>query len=280
MAARRRRPARARLVTLSSDVGAAYAAQMKAVLAERLPPGRCVDLAHDLRAHDIPEAAFVVRAMAERFPAGTVHLVVVDPGVGGSRAPIVIACRDGSRLVGPDNGVLAPLAESLGGGTAYRLDPARLGVHERVGTTFDGRDLFAPAAALLAAGRSPSSLGTRTTLTPAGGAAPRRTAEGAQGTVAHVDRFGNLISDVPSRWLPTTASRVLVRLGRTRRPLPVVRSYEAAGPGRLAVLRSSFGRLEIARSGGRAAEGLGARVGTRLEFRWRATHDARRRRKR
>ncbi len=86
---------RARLVTLTSDVGAAYAAQMKGKLLSSLPPGRVVDLVHDLPAHGVEEAAFVLRAMATTFPAGTVHVVVVDPGVGGRRNQIVLVCRDG-----------------------------------------------------------------------------------------------------------------------------------------------------------------------------------------
>lgn len=262
------RRARTRTVTLSSDVGAAYAAQMKAVLARSVPPGSVVDLAHDLRPHDIAEAAFVVRAMAERFPAGSVHVVVVDPGVGGTRAPVAVACRDGSRVVGPDNGVLVLLVDALGGGTAYRLDPARLRGPERVGTTFDGRDLFAPAAALLALGTEPKALGTRTSLTRPSRVPPRRSAGAAAGSVAHIDRFGNVITDVPSDWVPSGVASLDVRVGRTSRRLPRVTSYEAAGHGRAAVLGSSFGTLEIAVAGGRAADPLRAVVGAPVAFRW------------
>ena len=115
---------RKRLVTLTTDVGAAYAAQMKGVLARALPPGTVVDLVLDLRPHAIEEAAFLLRHMAPTFPPGTVHVAVVDPGVGGRRAPIAVACREGSFLVGPDNGVLGPLAEVLGVRRVVRLEPA------------------------------------------------------------------------------------------------------------------------------------------------------------
>jgi len=267
--ARARRPARPRLVTLSSDLGAAYAAQVKAVLAHELPMGQVVDLSHDLRPHDVGEAGFVVRAMAERFPAGSVHLVVVDPGVGGSRAPVAVACRDGSVLIGPDNGVLIPLATALGGGVGYRIDPRRLRVRFRVGTTFDGRDLFAPAAARVASGSRPERLGPRTTLYRPRERPARRTASGAEGVVVHVDRFGNLITDVRTEWVPSSATRIEVRLGRRKLSVPWVRSYEAGARGRPVALGSSFGSLEVAIPCGRAADRLGASVGTRVRFAWR-----------
>jgi S-adenosyl-L-methionine hydrolase (adenosine-forming) len=254
---------------------------MKAVLARGLPPGRIVDLAHDLRPQGIVEASFLVRAMAERFPAGSVHVVVVDPGVGGARLPLVVACRDGSFLVGPDNGVLVPLADALGGGTAYRLVPERLNAAPRVGTTFDGRDLFSPAAVALSRGIPPRRLGSPTTLTRPPALEPRRRATGAEGAVVHVDRFGNLITNVPTDWVRPGSSSVGVRAGRVRRRLPLVRSYEAAGRGRLAVLGSSFGTLEIAVTGARASDRVGLEVGRRIAFSWSAggARPARRNRK-
>lgn len=267
--ARRRARRRAALVTLTSDVGAAYAAQMMGVLLRRLPPGRVVDLVHDLPPHRVEEAAFVLRAAATTFPAGTVHCVVVDPGVGGSRAPIVIACREGSYLVGPDNGVLYPLAMALGLEAAYRIDPRRLGRAPRVGTTFDGRDLFAPAAAALAAGLPPQRLGPRTRLTARPFARPTTTDRGARGKVVHVDRFGNLITNIPSDWLPADAYGATVTLGHARRRRAArVSSYEALRTGALGLLASSFGSLELAVREGRADHKLGTDVGAPVRFTW------------
>ncbi len=269
-----RRSRRPRLVSLSSDVGSAYAAQMKAVLFGTLAPDRVVELAHDLPAHGVREAAFVVRAMAERFPAGTVHLVVVDPGVGGRRAPIIVACREGSRLVGPDNGVLAPLARALGGGTAYRIDPARvIAARARVGTTFDGRDLFAPVAAALANDESPRRLGPRVRPTELELPTARRGRGSALGQIVHVDHFGNLISNIPTAWLPRGARRVGVQLRRGRvRRLPRVTSYEALGRGRAGILGSSFGTIELSVAEGRAAERFGARVEDAVRVEWARHH--------
>jgi S-adenosyl-L-methionine hydrolase (adenosine-forming) len=260
---------RHRLVTLTSDLGWAYAAQMKAVLARALPPGRIVDLAHDLPAHAIAEAAFVARAMARSFPAGTVHVVVVDPGVGGRRAPIVIDCSDGSRLVGPDNGVLYPLAQALGLGPAYRIDPARLGGAPRVGTTFDGRDVFAPAAARLARRTPPSALGPPVTPQPYSVPEATLTARGALGEVVHIDRFGNLITNIPSTWVPRSSDHLFVTVGPSRsRRLRWAASYEELGPGQLGAIGSSFGSVEAAMANGSAADRWGARVGHRVRLRW------------
>lgn len=264
----RRGPTR-RLVTLTSDVGWAYAAQMKGVLLRSLAAERVVDLTHDLPAHAVDEAAFVLEAMAEPFPPGTVHLCVVDPGVGGRRAPIAIACRDGSFLVGPDNGVLAPLAERLGVRRAVRIDPARVGPRYRVGRTFDGRDLFAPAAALLAQGTPLGRVGTPASLHRLKLPRPRAAAGEWVGEVVHVDRFGNLITNVDSSSLPRRVPRYLVKVGRrAARSLPFASSYEALGKGHLGLLPSSFGSLEVSVAQGSAARRLGARVGTKVRIRW------------
>ncbi len=250
---------------------------MKAVLIHAVEPGRIVDLAHDLRPHAVAEAAFVVRAMGERFPRGTVHVVVVDPGVGGRRRALAIRCRDGSVLVGPDNGVMMPLAEALGLDAAFSIAPERLPATARVGTTFDGRDVFAPAAAFLARGGRPERLGPRVeparlSLRPA-----RRTDGGADGRVVHVDHFGNLITDVPTRWVPRGTRAVGLLGARGARRLPWTTSYEAGGPGRAFALGSSFGTVEIAVGEGRAADRLHLGPGARVRLRWIGAGPARRR---
>lgn len=269
MAARRSGPGRARLVTLTTDVGWAYAAQMKAVLLRSIPPGHVVDLAHDLPAHAIAEAAFVLRAVGEQFPPGTVHVAVVDPGVGGVRAPLIIACGDGSLLVGPDNGIMAPLARRLGRPRAFRIDPGRLTGPPRRGTTFDGRDVFAPAAARLARGVPPARLGTPGPFHDLRLPEPLRRQSGARGEVLHRDTFGNLITNVPTEWVPPTTRGVEVTFGAGRpRKLPWTRSYEEIGRGHLGVLGSSFGTVEVAVAEGRADRRCRAAPGTAVRLRW------------
>ena len=260
-----------RIVTLTTDIGAAYAAQMKAVLYRSLRAGQVVDLTHDLRPHAIGEAAFVLRQIARGFPAGTVHVAVIDPGVGGRRNPVAIRTADGSTLVGPDNGVLSPLCDALGGGRAYRLRAQRPGSGEWPrSATFDGRDLFAPAAARLARGASKRSNGDPTTHVSQELPRPVRHVGGVQGRVAHVDRFGNLITDVPTAWLPVAVRSVVVRLGNAAgRRVPRARVYEEIGRrGAAAVLGSSFGTLEVSRREASAAERFRGRAGQRVRMTW------------
>lgn len=260
---------RARLVTLTTDLGASYAAQMKGVLYSRLAPGQVVDLAHDLPRHALREGAFLLAAMARRFPRGTVHVAVLDPGVGGERAPIAIRTREGSYLVGPDNGVLSYLGDELGLRACVRLDPRRVVPGRTPSATFEGRDLFAPAAARLAAGTPLGRLGPphRPLRLPP----PRadRSPGLVTGEILHVDHFGNLITSIPSDWIPLGDPAVRVALGRGRapRPFPRVRTYEDLARGSPGLLGSSFGTIELAVREGSAARRFHLRTGDTLRFR-------------
>ena len=252
-------------------MGSAYAAQMKAALiAGGVGPDRVVELAHDLPAHGIEEAAFLLREMVRAFPPNTVHVAVVDPGVGGRRLPIAIETRAGPILVGPDNGVLFPLAIELGLRRAYRIDSSKLGRPPRAGTTFDGRDVFAPAAALLAHGRRASTLGPATSPKSYTIPDPVPVPDGARGEVVHSDRFGNLITNIPTRWVDRGVRRLELSSGRAQhRRMAFVTSYESLGRGTLGALGSSFGLVEVAVGEGRASDRLRARVGSRVVLTWR-----------
>lgn len=258
------------LVTLTTDLGDVYAAQMKAVLYRRLPAGSVVDLTHSLPAHAVPEAAFLLRHMAQRFPSGTVHVAVVDPGVGSPRAPLGIATADGSILVGPDNGLLWPLAMTLGGPRAFRLDPARVATQAPVAPTFEGRDVFAPAAALLASGTSLEFLGSPIDPEKYEVPAARVGPAAIDARVLHIDRFGNIITNAPASAGPPVDGRMTVRVdagpGRSgaRR-----RTYADLGSGGWGVLGSSFGYLEISCRESSAAKRFRAQVGDRVRFAWR-----------
>jgi S-adenosyl-L-methionine hydrolase (adenosine-forming) len=256
-----------RLVTLTTDVGDVYAAQMKAMLYRRLPPGSVVDLTNTLPSHRIAEAAFLLRHMAERFPAGTVHVAVVDPGVGSKRAPIGISTAEGSTLVGPDNGLLWPLASALGAPRTFRLDPRRVGAASEASPTFAGRDLFAPAAALVALGTSLEILGTRFEPTEYEIPAAQRGPGGVDGVVLHVDRFGNVITNIRSVDGPKEGTPVAIRVGtgparRSRR----YRTYTDLSPAGWGLIGSSFGYLEIACRESSAAGRFHARVGDRVRL--------------
>ncbi len=266
--ASRRAAARPRAVTIVADIGAAYAAQMVGVLATRAPSVRVLTVVADLPRQDVRSSAWILRSIAERFPPGTIHVCVVDPGVGTSRAPIAIECAGGTVLVGPDNGVLGPTADRLGMRRAVRLDRARVGATP-IGSTFDGRDLFAPAAALLARGRPIAALGPTIRPRPGSLGAAIRTRGGARASVAYIDPFGNAVTNVPSDWIPRSVRSVDVRGGRLRdRAGPLVASYEALGPGGWGLLRSSFGSIEIAVDRGSAADRYRLASGSPVELRW------------
>lgn len=246
------------IVTLITDFGTAdgYAGEMKGVLITRSPEARPVDVTHDVSAGDIRAGAWVLGRIWDRFPPGTVHLAVVDPGVGSSRLPL--ALKAGGRwFVGPDNGLATRVLERHPPESAWRLDPERAGLPE-ISDTFHGRDLFAPAAAHLASGGAPSHLGSSLgpgTLLRLETPSPERQADGATGSVAHVDRFGNLVTDIPSAWLPESP---VVYVG-DRRIDTLGRSFAEVAPGEAVLIRGSGGTLEISLRDDSAARRLDVR---------------------
>jgi S-adenosyl-L-methionine hydrolase (adenosine-forming) len=244
------------IVTLLTDFGTAdgYAAEMKGVLLTRCPGCMVVDVTHDVPPHDVESARLAVARYWRRFPPGTVHLAVVDPGVGSMRASLVVE-SDGLFLVGPDNGVLSP-AFLAGRATAFALP-----VPPQASPTFHGRDVFAPAAAALAMGAPPSSLGApydepvvlRTRE-------PHRAADGAVvGEVISVDRFGNAVTNCLG------LRGGVVEVGGVL--LPLQRTYADAAPGALVALVGSTGLIEVAVRDGSASREHGIARGTAVLFR-------------
>jgi S-adenosyl-L-methionine hydrolase (adenosine-forming) len=234
------------IITLLSDFGTAdgYVAEVKGTLMSRAPEAIIVDVAHDVPAHDIEAGRLALARYWRKFPSGTVHFVVVDPGVGSARRPLAVE-SDGRFLVGPDNGLLSP-ALLLAGAKAVELP-----VPSGAAPTFHGRDVFAPAAALLAAGSHLDALGS-----PVADPEIRRTrearrvADGAiEGVVITVDRFGNAVTNL------LAAHGGVVEVGTLR--LPVLRTYADVAPGTPLALVGSSGLIEIAVRDGNAAALLG-----------------------
>ena len=239
------------VVTLLTDFGTAdgYVAEMKGVLLSSAPGAQVVDLSHDVSPHDVEAARLAVARFWRRFPAGTVHLVVVDPGVGSRREAIAVASDD-RFLVGPDNGVLSP-ALLLPGAQVVSL-----AVPPDAAPTFHGRDVFAPAAAALARGAQLDSLGP-----VFGDPIIRRTPETVRepdgwlrGEVIVVDRFGNAVTNL------VAAHATEVRVGD--RIVPVRRTYADVATGEPVALVGSSGLIEIAIRDGNAAQTLGLRRGS------------------
>jgi len=222
---------------------------MKGVLLSRAPGATIVDITHDIAAQDVDGARLTVARVWRRFPAGTVHLVVVDPGVGSSRAALAVE-SDRRFLVGPDNGVLSP-ALLMTGVTAVALI-----THAGAAPTFHGRDVFAPAAAALSSGARLQDLGRPVSSptirrTPE----PKRRADGAvAGEVIAIDRFGNAVTNL----MAPHASSLEVAGARLR----VCRTYADVPTGAPVAVVGSTGLIEIAVRDGHAADQLRLRRGS------------------
>lgn len=238
-----------RIITLTTDFGTrdGFVGAMKGVIARLAPDARVVDLAHDVPRHDIAHAAWVVATACGEFPHGTIHVVVVDPGVGGDRADVVVK-TGGHLYVGPDNGVFAYVANEISEAWAIQLPRF---VARTVSATFHGRDVFAVAAAKLALGEAPNLAGPMVQLA---GRLPWGPRQVGAGRVVHVDRFGNLISDLP-------AAEAGPAIAIAERTLPVVDTYEAVPVGELLAYPGSAGTIEIAVREGDACAQLGVHRG-------------------
>lgn len=244
----------ARLVTLLSDFGLqdAYVGIMKGVMLGIAPDVRFVDLTHDVPAQDVVAGALVLRHAVEFFPPGTVHLAVVDPGVGTARAPVAVV-TDRGILVGPDNGLLCPAAEALGLRGAYRLAEARL-FREPVSRTFHGRDIFAPVAAHLAAGAAPAECGPPLPrLQPLALPQSRREGAAIRGEIVYVDRFGNLVTNIDAAALDAFPTGSLFVTIADLCRIEIFSAYAAAPDGAALAVVGSWGLLEVAVRNGSAA---------------------------
>jgi S-adenosylmethionine hydrolase len=244
------------VITLLTDFGLAdtYVGQMKGAILAIAPAARLVDLTHAVPPQDVRAGAFLLWSAVAAFAAGTVHLAVVDPGVGSPRRAIAVRARRGDVCVGPDNGLLTPACERLGGlDLAVELTEPRYW-RPSPSTTFHGRDIFGPVAAHLANGVPLDNLGRRI-------ADVRRShwpePHGLAGEVIHVDTFGNLVTNIPDDHLPERYRATLA--GHTADAAP---NYQAVEPGALLALVGSAGLLEISARDASAASLTGATRGT------------------
>jgi S-adenosylmethionine hydrolase len=266
----------AALITLTTDFGTtdSYVAELKGVLYSEGPPElRVVDLSHGLRPFDVTGAALFVRAALPRFPPHTVHLAVVDPGVGSSRRALIVQLPM-MTLVGPDNGLFSHLYD--GREVVYAIDEKRLGTRT-ISRTFHGRDVFAPVAAQLSAGVSAASFGPQIDRYERF-AFPLVDMQGdvLHGHVVHVDHYGNLITNITEGTLSSfledggaSATRLQVTVAGHSQPTiaGVVGHYAQAEPGALLALIGSAGLLEIAARESSAALALDIDVGGTVSVR-------------
>jgi S-adenosyl-L-methionine hydrolase (adenosine-forming) len=253
------------VVTFTTDFGTVdgYVGAMKGVVLSLAPDAVLIDITHDVPRHDVAAGAFALAQAAPLFPAGTVHVAVVDPGVGSDRADVVVEAG-GALFVGPDNGLLSLAAR--GPRVVHRIERAEFR-REPVSPTFHGRDVFAQTAGRLAGGTAARETGPL--LAAIQELAPGSTNEATTdlGVIVHVDAFGNLITSFKEDMLTAGSWRLSTDDGRATFALQAGRTYVDVGRGELLVYVGSTALVEIAVREGSAAAATGLRRGdlVRLE---------------
>lgn len=257
------------IITLTTDFGLRdpFVAVMKGQILRRAPQAVLVDVTHEIAAHQPAEAGFWLARIPPYFPEGTVHLAVVDPGVGTARALVAVACG-GQLFLAPDNGLLAEVA-ARPGAAARAIAPSTFDAIGAAadGATFHGRDLLAPLAAELAMGRLPfAALGSPCACRQPSSLPPAQSsADGLRGVVVTVDHFGNLLTNIDGSRLEPARGWEAVIAGR---PARGVASYDEGSPGSLVALVNAWGLVEVAVAGGSAAAGLGVGRGEPVVLRY------------
>jgi S-adenosylmethionine hydrolase len=245
------------IITLLTDFGTtdSYVAEVKGVLLSLAPTATVVDVSHGVPPGDVRSAAYILGRTWSRFPPGTVHLVVVDPGVGTTRAALAFSAHS-HWFVGPDNGVFSPVLRDA------EVEAVLLPTPEQASPTFHGRDLFAPAAAALASGASLHTLGEPFAGIPERLAytSPHYEGKTVVGEIVYIDRFGSLITNLTSEQVPTHATLEVedLDLGSLKR------TFNDVTTGGLLAYVGSGGTIEIAVRNGSAARRLGVGVGGRV----------------
>ena len=256
------------VIALLSDFGTRdhYAGTMKGVMIGICPDVTLIDITHEITPHDVMEGALQLAASCRYFPAGTIFLAVVDPGVGSPRKGIAAEAGD-YRFVAPDNGVLTEVFRDVPPKRVVELTERRY-ARPTVSRTFEGRDRFAPAAAWLAKGIQLSALG-RTITTYQQLEIPQPVAgEALAGVVLLIDRFGNLVTNIDRRTFEAFSRGQSVALSVAGHPVAgVVATYADIHQGEVCALFGSSEHLEFAVNGGSAAAALGVARGAAVEIR-------------
>jgi S-adenosylmethionine hydrolase len=260
-----------KLVTLTTDFGLRdpYVAEMKAVMLGINSDLRIVDISHQIDRFDVRMGSFVLASAAKFFPPGTIHVGVVDPGVGTPRRPILIETRRGY-YVGPDNGLLTLAAQQDGLVRTYHITNPKL-MLPQISHTFHGRDIFAPVAAYLSRGVLPFEFGEQIVdLASLTFGEPKLLKGKVVGEILHVDNFGNLTTNIPLSALDSLGVKrstlLRVKVGAVRRTLVVAGSYAEIPRRKALLIEGSTGLLEISVNQGNAARLFRGKTGSKVEF--------------
>lgn len=253
-----------KILTLMTDFGNQdpFVGVMKGVILSKNPKLQLVDLTHEISRHDVTQASWAIFQSYRYFPAGTVHLLVVDPGVGSQRRAIGTKI-DGQFFICPDNGILSLIWKEAKKKKAFELSPQKMGI-KKISQTFHGRDLFAPAAALLSRGTSLKKLGEPlSSLKLLSYSSPKALKGQVRGEIVAVDQFGNLMSNLPENLLK---KRSKIFLNRKR--IPLVQSYSEGKRNSLSAILASQGYLEFFLKENNALKKGPYRKGTLVEIQY------------
>jgi S-adenosylmethionine hydrolase len=248
-----------KIITFLTDFGTkdSYVAQMKGV-ASGITDATLIDITHEIGPHNIREGAFILWTTAPFFPVGVVHVAVVDPGVGMERKGLIITTKK-HVLVGPDNGILLPTAHLLGDYVVYEITNPKYMIHP-LSQTFHGRDIFAPIAAYITKGIPFGEIGTKTThFVDVQFKIGEHQGDRIVGKILYIDRFGNLITNIPSDILPTDINQkkiTVISNDHTWEKLPFMPTYGFVKPGEVLLTMGSNNFLEISINQGNAAKTL------------------------
>jgi S-adenosyl-L-methionine hydrolase (adenosine-forming) len=257
------------VITLTTDFGTSdyFVGSMKGVILSANPDARIVDISHDIPPQDIEAAAFTLLAAYKSFPKGTVHVAVVDPGVGSSRSPILLAANE-QYFVGPDNGLFGYICEREENWQAFQITNESY-FRQPVSTTFHGRDVFAPVAAALSRGTTPEELGSPITeFVKLESLVPIPFVEGEiKGRIIHIDNFGNCVTNLTEEHLPDSAE-----LEVNDKEITTVKKFFAEDTkkkSKVFMILGSAGFLELAAKNTSAAKILKAKRGDTVTIRTR-----------
>jgi len=256
------------IITLTTDFGLkdSYAAEMKAVILSISPNVVIVDVSHEIEKFNIRMGAYVLASAAPYFPKGTVHVAIVDPGVGTRRRPIVILTNR-SIYVGPDNGILSLVAAKEGIEQIRQITNKKL-MMPRISNTFHGRDIFAPVAAHLSKGIPLSQVGPKIErIQMPSFAKPAKFKNGLLGEIIDIDDFGNIVTDIRAEMIKPIAKTgiVTIMLGKTKTKLTLCNAYAEALKNETIGIIGSHDFLEIAVNQGNASKVLTAHIGNKVK---------------
>jgi len=258
-----------KIIALLTDFGLkdGYVSQMKGVISS-ITDARIIDITHDITPHNIREAAFILQNTAPYYPVGTVHLAVVDPGVGTDRKGLIITTKS-QILVGPDNGVLIPAAKRLGDLTVYEIKNEEY-MLKNVSNTFHGRDIFAPIAAHIINGVSFEKLGDKTDkFIDLDFGEVNVSKKDVAGKVIYFDHFGNIITNIDVASVKDIFEynkKIKLYINDKQKDAVFVKSYSFAKKGQLLVTIGGSNYLEISLNQGNAAEKLNVKPDDKIKI--------------